>query len=261
MKNVIKFILSFICYIALTVCILGSTIIGTWYVLPAFQTTQLGLLIKNFITSEEMLIISISLGVGIIFFFCMAKIFTVIKSSKALNFYTHIITWITALLLAAEAGYSFIASDTIYTAAITLNLGRKIGILACVIALLFYAIIAPKVRRLVERRIQAYDTAKELNANGRSSVIGMQVLKCFDFICPEVFLLVALCFAFNWEISLYFIFVICAFLLPIVGNMICDKRVKKEAKKRQVEAEEAQVNATAEAVVELINRQNIGGNS
>ena len=56
----------------------------------------------------------------------------------------------------------------------------------------------------------------------------MQLLKWFDFICPELFLLIALCFAFNWEISLYFVFIICSFVLPMIGNMVCDKRVKKE---------------------------------
>ena len=67
----------------------------------------------------------------------------------------------------------------------------------------------------------------------------MQVLKCIDFICPEIFLLIALCFAFNWAISLYFIFYICSFTLPIIGNMICDHRVKKEAVIREIENTEA----------------------
>ena len=33
------------------------------------------------------------------------------------------------------------------------------------------------------------DTAKELNANGRSSVVWMNILKTLDFICPELILL------------------------------------------------------------------------
>lgn len=79
-------------------------------------------------------------------------------------------------------------------------------------------------------------------------------MKCFDFICPEIFLLIALCFAFNWSISLYFIFVICAFIFPILGNMICDSRVKRESRRKKMEAAEAQINATAEAVVDLLNQ-------
>lgn len=260
MKNIIKFILSFICYLVFIPCILGLTLVATWYILPAFQSTTLGVWFSTNLTNEQILISSICLSVGSIFFFVMGKVFTVIKSSKALNFYTHLISWLLALVLAIEAGYSFIASDTIHSVAIDLDLVRKIGILACVIALLLYAIIAPKVRKLVDRRIQAYDTAKELNAEGRSSAVGMQILKCFDFICPEIFLLIALCFAFNWSISLYFVFVICAFIFPILGNMICDSRVKRESKRKKIEAAEAQISATAEAVVDLLNQQNNGGN-
>ena len=256
MKNVIKFILSFICYLVFIPLVLALTLVATWYLLPAFQTTYLGkFLIGNNLTSNEIMITSICVGVAVIFFWLMGKVFTVIKGSKALNFYTHLVSWLMALVLAAEAGYAFIASDTLHAASIDLDLFRKIGILACGVAMLLYAILAPKVRVLVNRRIQAYDTAKELNAEGRSSVIGMQILKCFDFICPEIFLLIALCFAFNWSISLYFIFIICAFVLPVVGNMVCDHRVKAESKRKKVEAAEAQINATAEAVADLLDQR------
>ena len=183
----------------------------------------------------------------------MGKVFVVIKNSKALNFYTHLISWILALVLAAEAIYAFIASDAIHSAALELDLVRKIGLLACGVAMLLYAIIAPKVRKLVDRRIQAYDTAKELNADGRSSVVGMQFLKCLDFICPEIFLMIALCFAFNWAISLYFIFIICSFIIPIIGNIVCDKRVKIEARKRKEQERETLVNEVANAVMDAQN--------
>ena len=108
--------------------------------------------------------------------------------------------------------------------------------------------LAPKIRVLVNRKIQAYDTAKELNANGRSSVVGVQLLKCFDFICPEIFLLISLCFAFNWDIAIYFIFIICAFILPVIGNIICDKRVKREARRKEVIQREVLVNEVANAI-------------
>lgn len=258
MKNVIKFILSFICYVIFIPCILACSICVTWYTLPNFQLTQLGAYLGQMVGQEAMLLTTIIVTSATFIFLILGKLFTVVKNSKALNFYTHLITWLVALFLAAEAIYSFVASDTIHAEAVELDLSRKIGILACTVAMLLYAMIAPKIRKLVDRRIQAYDTAKELNAKGRSSVVGMQILKCFDFICPEMFLLTALCFAFNWEVSLYFIFIISAFIVPIVGNMICDHRVKKEAVKKEVEMQEAQVNATAEAVVDLLKHN--GGN-
>lgn len=252
MKNVIKFILSFICYLAFIPGVLALTIFTTWYLLPAFQTTDLGILFRDFVGADSIALMFIIIGAICVFLFMFGKLFTVIKNSKALNFYTHLLTWLLAIALVAEAGYSFVASSAIQAAAIELNLVRKIGILACGVSMLLYAIIAPKVRILVNRKIQAYDTAKELNANGRSSVVWMQILKCFDFICPELFLLIALCFAFNWEVSLYFIFLICAFVIPIIGNMVCDGRVKKEAVRKEQEKQDAQVNATAEAVADIL---------
>ena len=254
MKIAIKFILSFLCYLLFIPAVLLSSIGITWYILPTIQTTNFGNFILTFVDKQEIFLITISMLFFSVIFGILGKIFTVVKNSKALNFYTHLITWLLAIFLVIEAIYSFIASGDIHTASINLTMVRKIGIIACVQGLLLYSIISPKVRVLVNRRIQAYDTAKELNANGRSSVVGIQILKCFDFICPEIFLLAALCFACDWKISLYFIFIICAFIVPILGNMICDKRVKIEAKRRQEEQVEAQVNATAEAVVDLLKQ-------
>ena len=127
----------------------------------------------------------------------MGKVFNIVKSSKANNFYTHLMSWLLALVLIAVSGYAFVASGDVLTTEIKLNVVRRIGILTCSAALLLYSLLAPKMRVLVDRRIQAYDTAKELNADGRSSVVGMQILKCLDFVCPELFLLIALCFAFD----------------------------------------------------------------
>jgi hypothetical protein len=119
----------------------------------------------------------------------------------------------------------------------------------------FYSITRKKFGKLVDRKIQAYDTAKELNANGRSSVVIVQILKAIDLVFPEVILLATLCFAFNFEISLYFIFVLAAFILPLIGNMICDKRVKNEAKRKAEEEREVITNETATAVVDLLKQQ------
>ena len=125
--------------------------------------------------------------------------------------------------------------------------------------MVLYGILHKKLGKLVDRKIQAYDTAKELNANGRSSVIFVQILKTLDFIFPEFILLLTLCFAFNFEISLYFIFILAAFIIPIIGNMVCDKRVKKEAIRKAEEEREISVNETAEAVVDLLKKTS-GGN-
>lgn len=232
--------------------LLALTIALTWYVLPAFQITQLGLLIGEQFPDQTMLLATIVVFGCAILFSIFCKVFQVIKSSKPNNFYTHTVTWLLALVLAVEAIYTFFASESLSAVAFELNLFRKLGIGAGVLAMLLYSILSPKLRIVVNRRIQAYDTAKELNANGRSSVIWMQILKTLDFVCPELILLMVLCFAFNIEISLYFIFIIAAFIIPVIGNIICDKRVKKEAIRKDIEKQEAQVNATAEAVADLL---------
>lgn len=252
MIKVIKFLLSFICYIVIIPLLLGLTISLTWYLLPAFQTTQLGIMLNQFIGGEQIIAITTFVLLGLfILFFVLSRVFRVIKNSKANNFYTHIVTWLLALVLIAETIYTFFVAEALTTVSFELNLIRKIGIGAGAIAMLIYSIIGPKIRKLVDRKIQAYDTAKELNANGRSSVVWMQILKALDFCCPELLLLGVLCFAFNFDIALYFIIIIIAFIIPIIGNMICDTRVKKEAVRKQEEEREVLVNEIANAVNDL----------
>lgn len=252
MINFLKFILSFICYTILVPLFFICTIGLTWYILPAFQTTFIGEWLLTNCTELGILIATITSAVCSIIFYILGKRFTVIKNSKALNFYTHVITWLFAIILFVEAVFTFAVSDSLSTVSFEIDLVRKIGIGSGVVGMLLYSLLAPKVRVIVNRKIQAYDTAKELNANGRSSVIWMNILKTLDFICPELILLSMLCFAVNFDIALYFIFVICSFILPIIGNMICDKRVKKEAIRKKEEENAAQVNATAEAVADLL---------
>ena len=153
MKNIIKFICSFICYLLFIPCAISLTVVATWYLLPAFQTTYLGNIISTTIGKNMMALVASGAIVSTIFFFLMGKLFVVVRGSKALNFYTHTITWLLALVLAAESVYSFIASGVINSKGVELDAIRKIGLLACAVALLLYALISPKVRKLVDRRI------------------------------------------------------------------------------------------------------------
>lgn len=258
MKTIIKFILSFICYLLLIPCLLGLTVSLIWYVLSAFQTTFIGEWLLTILTEQEIFITTICLLGLTILFKLFGRLFRVINNSKAVNFYTHIVTWLLAIVLCVEALFTFFISNTLSTTAFNLTLFRKIALGAGVFIMLLYGMFHKKLGKLVDRKLQAYDTAKELNANGRSSVVWVNILKTIDFIFPEVILLLMLCFAFNFEVSLYFIVILSSFIIPIVGNMICDKRVKKEAIKREQEKTDAQINATAEAVVDLISQR--GGN-
>lgn len=254
MKTVFKFIGSFISHIALIVICISLTLCLTWYTLPAFKTTFAGEWLLTILNDQEIFIITIALICSLILFTIFAHIFKVFKSSKVNNFYTHMITWLIAIVLAFESLFTFFVSNTLSTKQFEFNLLRKIAIGVGVLSMFLYGIFHNKLGKIIDRKIQAYDTAKELNANGRSSVIWVQILKTLDFIFPEFILLLVLCFAFNFEISLYFIFIIAAFTIPVIGNMICDKRVKKEAIRKEQEKIEAQIGATAEAVVDLITK-------
>ena len=118
MKAVIKFICSFICYLLFIPCVLILSIGATWYLLPAFQSTYLGELILNTFGEHTIFITTICAGSTTVFFWLMGKLFTVVKNSKALNFYTHIVTWILATVLVSESIYSFIASGVINSTSI-----------------------------------------------------------------------------------------------------------------------------------------------
>ena len=255
MKNILKFIIALICYLIRIPIFVGLTVSLTWYTLPAIQTTFVGEWILSYVTMQEIFIITMSLLGGGILFFILGKIFNIVKASKPNNFYTHFITWLLAICLAAEALFTFFISGTLHTISIEIDLFRKIAIGVGVLLMFLYSLLHKKIGKLVDRKIQAYDTAKELNAKGRSSVVFMQILKALDFVCPEVILLATLCFAFNFEVSLYFIFVLAAFILPLIGNMICDKRVKVEAERSAEDEREVVVNETATAVVDLLTKQ------
>lgn len=230
------------------------TLVATWYILPAFQTTFIGKNILKLLTTQEIFIISLSLIGGLILFLILGKLFNNIKNSKLNNFYTHILTWLLALSLVTEALFTFFVSNTLSTTAFELTMARKVSIGIGVLLMGIYGLLHKKLGKLIDRKLQAYDTAKELNANGRSSVIWVNLLKVIDFVFPEIILLAVLCFSFNFELSLYFIFIIISFFIPIIGNMVCDKRVKREAVRKQEEEREITVNETAEAVAKLINK-------
>ena len=153
MINTLKFILSFICYIILIPLLIICTIGLTWYTLPAFQTTFVGEWLVSNCTELGILIGSITSTICTVIFYILGKRFTVIKNSKALNFYTHIITWLLAIVLFAEAVFTFAVSDSLSTVSFEIDLVRKIGIGCEVLGMLLYSILAPKVRVIVNRKI------------------------------------------------------------------------------------------------------------
>ena len=249
MKKVFRLIFSILFNTLTLPCLLASTLCVAWYLLSGASGTEVGKFILGYVNDEQIFIISICIWVFTVLCVILGKILTLIKSSKILNFQTHVITWILSLAMVAETSYVFIVTESFSTMEIDLSNIRKISVGIIILFMFIYTIITPKVKVLVNRRIQAYDTAKELNMKARSSSVFMHLLKAIDFLCPELLLLVLLCFVFNLEVSIYFIYLLIALVSPIIGNIICDRRVKKEYDRKVRENQQA----TAKEVIKQLS--------
>lgn len=113
MKSVLKFICSVVCYTLFLPCMLVLSFCASWYLLIGMQSTQLGELVLQHLGEQGVFIMTMCALAASLFFGIMGKIFNVIRSSKSNNFYTHLLTWIMALFLAAVSGYAFVASGDI----------------------------------------------------------------------------------------------------------------------------------------------------
>lgn len=134
---------------------------------------------------------------------------------------------------------TFILATGIISQAIELTLTRKIGILIGVLFLLIYVVLGPKINRIINRKIQAYETAKESNLSGRGSVIFINLLKLLEVLCPEFIIIGILCFCTSWNIALYYVVVAVACLLPMIGNIEADFNIRNEIKRKAEADKEA----------------------
>lgn len=108
---------------------------------------------------------------------------------------------------------------------------RKIGIGVSFVLLFIFYIFSSKVSKIINRRIQAYENAKELNVVGRSSIIFTNILKLLEILFPEVLVLLLICFRLSWNVAAYFIVVLVAMLIPMIGNIDCDLNTRAEIKR------------------------------
>ena len=113
---------------------------------------------------------------------------------------------------------------------------RKIGIGVSFVLLFIFYIFSSKVSKIINRRIQAYENAKELNVVGRGSIIFTNILKLLEILFPEVLVLLLICFCLSWNVAAYFIVVLVAMLIPMIGNIDCDLNTRAEIKRnKQIE--------------------------
>ena len=99
----------------------------------------------------------------------------------------------------------------------------------CFRRLLFLShLLAGKIAKVINRKIQSYENAKELNVVGRSSIIFTNILKLIEILFPEVIVLSLICFCVSWNVAAYFLIILVASLLPMLGNIECDFTTRKE---------------------------------
>lgn len=206
-----------------------------WYSLPAIQVSVIGNWLLSFLTPTAIFWITIGSAIGFTLLYVLTKIFSKYQKAKIKNFFIHLTTWLMALVAIALSVATFVMVEVQVTEFELTNL-RKIGIGVSFVLLFIFYIFSSKVSKIINRRIQAYENAKELNVVGRSSIIFTNILKLLEILFPEVLVLLLICFCLSWNVAAYFIVVLVAMLIPMLGNIDCDLNTRAEIKRnKQIE--------------------------
>lgn len=206
-----------------------------WYSLPALQVSVIGNWLLSFLTPTAIFWITIGSAIGFTLLYVLIKIFGKYQKAKVKNFFLHLTTWLMALVAIALSVATFALVD-IKGTELEIGNARKIGIGVSFVLLFIFYIFSNKVSKIINRRIQAYENAKELNVVGRGSIIFTNILKLLEILFPEVLVLLLICFCLSWNVATYFIIVLVAMLIPMIGNIDCDLNTRAEIKRnKQIE--------------------------
>ena len=206
-----------------------------WYSLPAIQVSVIGNWLLSFLTPTAIFWITIGSAIGFTLLYVLTKIFSKYQKAKIKNFFIHLTTWLMALVAIALSVATFALVD-IKGTEVDIGNVRKIGIGVSFVLLFIFYIFSNKVSKIINRRIQAYENAKELNVVGRGSIIFTNILKLLEILFPEVLVLLLICFCLSWNVATYFIIVLVAMLIPMIGNIDCDLNTRAEIKRnKQIE--------------------------
>ena len=206
-----------------------------WYSLSALQVSVIGNWLLSFLTPTAIFWITIGSAIGFTLLYILIKIFGKYQKAKVKNFFLHLTTWLMALVAIALSVATFALVD-IKGTEVDIGNVRKIGIGVSFVLLFIFYIFSNKVSKIINRRIQAYENAKELNVVGRGSIIFTNILKLLEILFPEVLVLLLICFCLSWNVAAYFIVVLVAMLIPMIGNIDCDLNTRAEIKRnKQIE--------------------------
>lgn len=248
-----KKILTMISNIILVPICLVLIFSGLWHLLPSMATTTFGeAIIKFGITDKIMFwILIISASIFLILMVLQA-ILGKLLSAKFKNFFIHLNTWLMCLLTITLSIATFILVNPLVAEEVTINLSRKISIGAILVALIIYHLFANKLLTIINRRIQAYETAKESNIVGRGSVLVTNFLKLFEILFPEMLILGLMCACVSFNIAIYFLIVLISTFIPMIGNVACDINIRNEIKRKQ----EIEKDLAAERVAKRLREGN-----
>lgn len=201
-----------------------------WFTLEDLKNTNLGVAILNILSNPAIFWITISLGIFTFLCLVIKIILRNAMKSKVNNLFIHLMTWLSCAVVAVLTIYVFYSVTPLTTEAIDITKAKKIGVGVLLVLLVAFQIVAHKVEKVVDRKLQAYDTAIEMNQVGRGSVIFTNVLKLVQMIFPEIVILILLCLITSWNIANYFVLVLIACLIPVIGNIISDFNTRAEIK-------------------------------
>lgn len=201
-----------------------------WFSLPNLQTLMINDWNLTFLNNTLVFWVTLSSGIISLTLYILIKIFSKYQSAKFRNFMTHLITWLIALVAIGLAVTTFILTE-ISEKEFMLQNWQKISIGICFILMFIFHIFSNKISKIVNRKIQSYENAKELNVIGRSSIIFTNILKLLEILFPEVIVLVLICSCLGWNVATSFVIVLVAMLIPMIGNIDCDFNTRAEIKR------------------------------
>lgn len=240
-KNILFMILNI-----LNIPIAALTTVGViYYSLPMFKTTVIGKWLLSFISPTAIFWITIGCAIAFVVITLLDKIFNSKNNSKLKNFLIHMQTWLIAIIAIALSVVTFALAE-INVVDFELTTTRKIGIGVSFFLLLLFYIVSGKISKVINRRIQSYETAKEIQVVGRSSIILTNILKLAEILFPEVLVLLLICFCLSWNVAAYFIVILVSFLFPMLGNIDCDFNMRREAKRKAAQHDEKLATMVAE---------------
>lgn len=201
-----------------------------WYTLPELANTSMGQSILSIFSTTA--IFWITLGSAILFMTLLItkEIISRDISSKLCNFFTHTTSWVMGLVGIALAIATFVMINPLIANEVTITSPRKISIGICLALLIGFHIFSTKLSKIINRKIQSYVNAKEMGVAGRSSVIVVNLLRLLEVSFPELIILALLCFCVSWNVACYFIVILACSLIPVIGNIVCDFKARREVR-------------------------------